>query len=132
MDSSDNSCDNSCDPCTICGDNFSEGATIKLKCNHEYHYECILESLKSKLNKTKGTIKVTERCCPYCRKIILYLPWKEGFGEPIKGIHNCKSVKTQQAIQQCNALTKSGKNVGQQCKNKCKLNGYCGVHKALS
>ena len=41
--------------CTICLDDFSNKKIIKLKCNHVYHYDCILPWLEENNN------------CPLCR-----------------------------------------------------------------
>ena len=36
-----------CINCSICGEKLDEGYAHKLKCGHEFHYECLLLSFKT-------------------------------------------------------------------------------------
>ena len=113
--------------CNICGDDLSEQTELKLKCKHKYHYGCLLLSLQGKMVGKR--LRVTERCCPYCRTRIPLLPHKVGYGEHIPSIHTTLAIqaatKTGVAIVTCTATCKSG----QPCKFKGKFNGMCGHHK---
>ena len=86
--------------CNICKE-LNNDLSIDLKCNHKYHRECILLSIKHTSNE-----------CPYCRKYIY-----------INDI-----IDTTPII--CTAINKSGKNKGKQCINFANyLSGkYCGKH----
>jgi len=114
--------------CNICGDDLSEQTEIKLKCNHKYHYECLLLSLKSKMIGKR--LRVTERCCPYCRTRIPLLPHKVEYGNHLPSIHSTSTIQATTKtgvvpIVTCTAICKSG----HPCKFKGKFNGMCGHHK---
>ena len=109
--------------CNICGDEITETTKHILKCKHIYHYTCLIEDYKAKLNQF-GKIKVTDRVCPYCRKKILPLPYKPEFGGHLPTIHASINYK-ENIYTRCSALCKTG----QQCKFKGKYNGRCGHHK---
>ena len=141
--------------CLICYDKLDD-TSIKIKCGHEFHYDCIVNAYKMYTN--------TLRECPYCRMDGGYLQLQDN-QVPLKNIHReynkfkkkkitnkikklnksksnnqtesnkqsksnkqNKSIKTQEI---CKSLLKSGKNKGQQCKHFALLNndGYCGIHK---
>ena len=114
--------------CFICGDILNDNNKYKLRCNHEYHYICLIEALKSKLNYN-GKMKRVERCCPYCRYLIPPLPYKDECGEHVPGIH--RMIHSQSTLLTTSSNISIGvcKN-GQNCKFKAKYNGYCGHHKA--
>ncbi len=114
--------------CSICYDEHND-TSIKLKCGHMYHYECIKDSYK--LNKTSG------RICPYCRRDGGYLPLMGG-DEPEKNIHKewLEQIKVKKPVNmfyntKCKGIIKSGPNKNNPCS--CwgleKYNGYCGKHK---
>jgi hypothetical protein len=107
--------------CTICGEAFNNDKFI-LKCKHFYHYQCLIDSLKSK--KATKVIKPSERCCPLCRCRIPLIPYKESYGQHIPYIHT-PSHNSSQSANICLGVCKNG----QQCKFKGKYNGYCGHHK---
>ena len=128
--------------CPVCYDELDE-TSVKLKCGHSFHYNCILNSYKS-INK-KNKIRYL-RLCPYCRLDGGYLELKKN-NYPIKGIHyeyyaiekyiimnDFEKVKemTKDYLnpKKCNAIIKSGINKGYQCKmNKKNNEDYCYHHK---
>ena len=56
--------------CGICGELMKNKFVYNLPCNHTFHYECILKTLK--------TSKSVCNKCPYCRKSFELL-------EPVNG-----------------------------------------------
>ena len=120
--------------CTICGDELNTGHKIVLRCKHEYHYCCLIDALKSKLNYN-GKMKLGERCCPYCRYRFPLLPYYENCGNHIPGIHRSLPIKLPDFVPGvvsvptpvCSGICKNG----QHCKFKAKYNGYCGHHKQI-
>jgi len=114
--------------CTICGDDVNLHRKIILGCKHSFHYSCLIEALKSKLN-LKGIMKPGERCCPYCRRRLPLIPYHEQCGAHIPGIHKSyplvPGVVSDNPTPICSGVCKNG----QQCKFKSKYNGYCGHHK---
>ena len=69
------------DKCNICYETFEETkdeTVVQLICGHPFHYDCILESYKTKLGR--------RRECPYCRKDGGWLPLLEG-SKPVREIH---------------------------------------------
>ena len=69
--------------------------------------------------------------CPFCSKEVGLLPIVNGLTNIKKGIHyEIKQHKPIYKNVKCNAILKSGKNKGKQCKKNCIL-GYnkCGNHK---
>lgn len=109
--------------CNIC---FCEhdSTSIKLKCGHLYHYECI--KISYKMNVTKFP-----RGCPYCREDGGFLPLLENI-KPEKGIHReyTSWLKNKEHIcyKQCIGIIKNGPNKNSRCHNKTTGN-YCGMHK---
>lgn len=142
-------CSENTKECLICYDKIDE-TSIKIKCGHEFHYECIVGAYKMYTN--------TLRECPYCRTDGGYLELLDN-QIPLKNIHreynkfkkkkikknNQKSnnqktnnQKTSNKISKvlkteeiCKSLLKSGKNKGNQCKHFALFGneGYCGIHK---
>ena len=95
--------------CEICGDimNSDAGESITLKCNHRFHYSCIETHF----------IFSKKRECPYCRTISDYLPLREGY-TPIYNIHKEFTKinnKSKGHKKQCEAILKSGLNIGKKC-----------------
>ena len=98
-------------PCGICYRNL-DNKKIKLKCSHEFHYECLSK-------------KYTKIECPYCRNIQSLNSLKK----ICKAITNsgklcgktsyyssglcCKHLNYQE--KKCSAIFKSGKNKGNKC-----------------
>lgn len=96
--------------CNICAKLLgTNDQNIKLKCGHEYHYECM--ETWYKYGKTKE--------CPYCRQPDVFQP-------KIRE----KSIILEKPKGGCQGITKLGK--------KCKLkpctngNGYCHIHSKLN
>ena len=112
--------------CTICGDIMHSDNIHKLRCKHTFHYCCLIDSLKSKINHN-GKIKIQERTCPYCRHKILPLPYKEICGEHIPNIHKSIALFKDPLSNnvKCSGICRNG----QQCNFKAKYNGYCGHHR---
>lgn len=108
--------------CSICGDELSEKYTHSLDCNHKFHYECLLKSMKfSKKNN-----------CPTCRTNFNYLPVVNGLNKLSYSIHydnyNKDILKTYKNIR-CDHIFKKGKNKGKPCNKNCKLGYYkCNLH----
>ena len=109
--------------CNIC---FSkhDNSSIRLKCGHKYHYNCIKDSYI--INNTHK-----KRCCPYCRKEGGYLTLMEG-DIPIKGIHREYQVN----YKRCIGIIMSGEYSQTRCTGKCNfvdengnLTDYCKRHK---
>ena len=105
--------------CMICGDILHNGndRIHKLKCNHEFHLDCIYNSYKFSFSTKK-------RECPYCRKEGGYLPLKTEDMVPLKNINkeykqkitnSCSILKKKYVVKEiCKGITKCGQN----CKNK--------------
>ena len=124
------------DICAICHDELDE-TTISLKCNHKFHYDCILLIYK---NPQGGKYK-NIRMCPYCRSDGGYLPIKENV-IPIQYIHreyedvrkfystgNYEYIEKYLNKNKCWALLQSGKNKGCQCsKNPQSNSKFCKIH----
>jgi len=114
--------------CNICFEKH-DNSSVKLKCGHKYHYNCIKESYQ--LNKSSII-----RRCPYCRGDGGYLPLKHD-NKPIENIHleyyQCYSpmIKGKSYFKpKCKGIIKSGPNKGKQCTYSCYSNGFCGIHSA--
>lgn len=85
--------------CEICCSKLDEN-NIKLDCNHCFHYECLLKSMKQK------DIRFFNMECPYCREKIDFLPLLPG-EKPIKNLHK----EYNEYIQKENNKYTIGKNV---------------------
>ena len=106
--------------CNICGDKLGNAPVHTLKCNHHFHYECILKSFQSSLEYNN--------VCPYCRYEIDRLPIVNGLKNLSRGIHyiteyekvcyNYKNIP-------CQHVLKSGKNKGDLCNKNCKIGSDC-------
>jgi len=121
------------DTCNICSLELLSNDKIKLKCKHEYHYDCILNwyiKTVSSNNSNPSSSKIRE--CPYCRQVGGYLPMKLNTNY-IKHIHAPKYSKFNKEDLnkmlkpkvKCKGITKTG-NV---CKLYAKEDGeYCHIH----
>ena len=101
--------------CDICGDLQSEKYVHTLKCNHSYHYECIMKSFmcdRKRLNQ-----------CPLCRQCHGLLPIVNGLTKLTWGIHYVSNVTClpEWTNNPCNSTLKSGKRKGLQCGSKCMI-----------
>ena len=106
------------DPCCdICGDSQRNKYMQTLKCNHSYHYECILKAFMSDRKRSNQ--------CPLCRQPHGLLPLVNGLTKISKGIHylNQYPVDYVQLLgyNSCQAILKSGKRKSQSCGSKCML-----------
>ena len=104
--------------CEICGDIFEDNSDnmhkkITLKCNHQFHYQCIEKHFI--FNKKKE--------CPYCRNISDFLPIPYSGYTPIPNIHYIKKKSNM-----CTAIIKTGKNKGSQCSFKIYKGSKCKIH----
>ena len=113
--------------CQICFENLTN-QSIKLNCEHEFCYDCLLESYRGTNCNFNGVRH--HRICPLCRKVAPYLPLRDGI-TPIKGIHKEYGNKIVNIdFIQCKGIIKSGPNKNKQCKCRAKFNSeYCGRHK---
>jgi len=104
------------DICYICYD-INNKDSIKLKCKHNFHYDCIMNSFM-KESKT----------CPYCRQIHGYLPLKKDM-EPVYKVHKEYGKKGYTPFscgpKKCKGILKSGYPCTFNAKPK---SNYCGKH----
>ena len=79
-------------------------------CFNEYDEHTITLNCNHKFHMYCVKLSINKNIvCPYCRTRVS--------NDIISNIYRC------------NAILKSGKNKGNQCKNNCKNNMYCGIHK---
>lgn len=120
--------------CGICGLSIDEKFSHTLKCNHTFHYECLMKSFQN-INKYKKNIY---NYCPYCRKNSEYLPLANGLKKVVPNVHcinttsNIKEKKEElknNYSNRCEFLLTRGKNKGNSCGKNCIL-GYntCKTH----
>lgn len=120
--------------CGICGLSIDEKFSHTLKCNHTFHYECLMKSFQN-INKYKKNIY---NYCPYCRKNSEYLPLVNGLKNVVPNVHcinttsNIKEKKEElknNYSNRCEFLLTRGKNKGNSCGKNCIL-GYntCKTH----
>lgn len=119
--------------CGICGLSIDDKFSYTLKCNHIFHYECLMKSFQ---NTPK--FKKEMNHCPYCRKKSDYLPLVNGLKKIIPNVH-CKnttnSIQDKKEIlksnysNRCEFILTRGKNKGNLCNKNCNL-GYntCKLH----
>jgi hypothetical protein len=108
--------------CDICGDLLNDKCVIKLKCNHSFHYECVMKSFQCEKKK--------QNSCPLCRRSHGFLPVINGLTKVTKGIHyiDYKNIPQISNTPCCTAL-KSGKRKGEPCNAKCMLGmDHCKRH----
>ena len=122
MDNQDNQDNNDC---AICGLELTCKFTHTLKCNHEFHYECLLKTLQS----CKGyNHNVKRNHCPYCRDKCGYIPAINGLRKLTIGIHDIQLNKYFQSVK-CSHVLLRGKRKGLLCDKNCKLGYlYCSSH----
>ena len=102
--------------CDICGDPHKLKHVQTLKCNHSFHYECILKSFicdRKKFNQ-----------CPLCRQCHGLLPLMNGLPKLVKNIHYTKEYPVDYTQVSCQVILKSGKRKGQGCQAKCMIGPY--------
>ena len=132
--------DDSSNTCAVCYETLDD-TKIKLECGHIFHYKCILSTFKSNLNKKTRN----PRKCPFCRYKCGYLELRENI-YPTKNIHyefyeieryllrnefdKIKEITNKYLDKSlCNAIIKTGKNKGYQCKKRKKKGcDYCYLH----
>ena len=102
------------DYCHICKEKHNNNS-CKLPCGHNYHYNCLRDSLKKSADKTYA--------CPLCKQNYgtLSLVRNNKLFPKEKKIRK-KDVKVE--ISLCKGITKKGLP----CKNHGKHNGYCHLH----
>ena len=119
--------------CGICGLSIDEKFSHTLKCNHTFHYECLMKSFQN-INKYKKEYNH----CPYCRKNTDYLPLVNGLKNVVPNVHcinNTSNIKEKKEelknnySNRCEFLLTRGKNKGNSCGKNCSL-GYntCKTH----
>ena len=82
--------------------------SIKLNCNHVYHYECLLCSFVE-IKKTSVKNNYINRC-PYCRKSCGLLPVVNGLNKIVPMIHH--KINDEPPVNEqiyCKGILKSGK-----------------------
>ena len=101
--------------CDICGDPHKLKYVQTLKCNHSYHYECILKAFMCDKKKHNQ--------CPLCRQSHGLLPLVNGLPKLVKGVHYMDLTKglPKYECTPCNSTLKSGKRKGLQCGSKCMI-----------
>ena len=108
--------------CSICGEE-NDDVFHTLKCNHTFHYNCLLLSFKN----------MKTNCCPYCRSSKNKLPIVNGLKKIIPTIHSIDSNKFDSvggySVKKCEHILTRGKNKGDHCSKNCKLGySYCTMH----
>lgn len=110
------------DDCPICGEKCSSKYEHVLKCNHKFHYECLLKSLKFS----------SENLCPTCRNPLNFLEPVNGLRKLTYSIHydnSNKKIVNDYINHKCNYVFKKGKNKNNNCNKNCKLGYYkCTLH----
>lgn len=77
--------------CDICFErSMNSSNSVKLKCGHRFHLECLVSAYK----KQGGTSKKMTKQCQYCRTTFKYIPYMGG--EPVKGLHDPAHVAAYQ------------------------------------
>ena len=122
--------------CGICGLELKDKFSHTLKCNHTFHYECLMKSFSG----TSASFKYKKEYnhCPYCRKNGDYLPLVNGVKKVIPNVHcmnTTKSIQDKKIIlkneysTKCVFILTRGKNKGSECGKNCVL-GYtnCKAH----
>jgi hypothetical protein len=104
--------------CGICAEPLNNKFKTKLKCNHEFHYECLQNSFK------KDWLKM----CPYCRSENNFLPLVNGIKKIDYNIHDKTNINNYKNIL-CDHILLTGKNKGEKCNKNCMLGEFkCGNH----
>ena len=118
--------------CDICSLELSSGDNIKLKCKHEYHYDCILNWYIKTVSGNNNPSNAKARECPYCRQIGGFLPMKHNITY-MKHIHAPKYSKvddeTLKKMLEPRIKCKSVTKVCNPCKLYAKGGEYCHIHK---
>lgn len=122
--------------CSICGLELNIKFTHKLKCNHVFHYDCLMKTFQSNINS-----KIHKNSCPYCRMKCDYLPIVNGLNRIIPDIHcsqyssdinNNKNILQDKYSKPCKFVLTRGKNKDKVCGRKCFLGyEYCANHKKI-
>jgi hypothetical protein len=113
--------------CSICGLSLNDEFSHTLKCNHKFHYDCLMKYYISNKNYSCT--------CPYCRQKTDYLPVVDGLKKIYVGIHvkSSDEFENYHINTECNHIITRGKNKGNQCNKKCQLGyKYCKSHNKLS
>jgi hypothetical protein len=119
--------------CGICGLSIDDKFSHTLKCNHTFHYECLMKSFQN-----THKYKKEYNHCPYCRKNSDYLPLVNGLKKVVPNVHchnNTSNIKEKKEelknnySNRCEFLLTRGKNKGNSCGKNCSL-GYntCKTH----
>jgi hypothetical protein len=127
--------------CMACYTEIRDNETIsKLKCGHNFHYECIFYTYK---NNLENKINTGIRRCPYCREDGGFLKLNS-HTIPIAGIHEDYNRFINYIIEgrrdkyidflnkdKCLAILKSGDNKGLQCKFNPSNGDFCKRHNKI-
>jgi len=113
--------------CAICGVSLGDKYTHTLKCNHKFHYECLLKTFTSTNNKYDK-----KKRCPYCKTKCDHLPLINGIIKPIQYIHytTYDELNNLEIVNKpCKYVKKKSKRKGEECGKKCKIGyDYCSSH----
>lgn len=104
--------------CAICYEPLDKKHTHKLKCGHEFHYECLYQSFKRDWLKS----------CPYCRSENNSLPLVNGLKKIDYNIHS-GYIDSQYENHPCCHILQKGKRKGYACNKNCLLGElFCRAH----
>ena len=114
------------DECGICGGYLVDEHCETLKCDHKFHYECIMKSFK----KMKQDKYAHPNRCPYCREKSGYLTIVNGLTSLIPKIHYDPSEgKPVYQSTRCSHILTRGNRKGLLCDKKCKIGSVtCRLH----
>ena len=101
------------DCCDICGEPHKLKYVQTLKCNHSYHYECILKTFTFDRKKQNE--------CPLCRAKNGLLPLVNGLPKLIRSIHYIDEYPLEYQPGTCTTPLKTGKRKGLGCGAKCMI-----------
>ncbi len=111
-----------CISCSICAEPLSSQYSHKLKCGHEFHYQCLFLTFKNmKTNR-----------CPYCRSQFNLLPLVNGIKKIYPNVHDTSNIESYEN-KKCKMILTKGKNKGKQCSRYCKIGmDYCPLHNKIN
>ena len=99
--------------CDICGEPHENKSVLTLKCNHCFHYECIMKSFQYDRKRHNQ--------CPLCRQTHGLLPLVNGLPKLLRGIHYIDTYPTDYVQTSCPVILKSGKHKGNGCGSRCMI-----------
>ena len=109
-------------------DSTEDDVVLKTNCNHYFHYNCLIQSIKSKSTYYSHS----RQECPYCRSQMGWFPKLTENQQLLKYVHKeFYAYLYNKPNATCQAIVKSGKKKGLLCGCKIKIVGslVCGKHK---